>query len=157
MSIISEFSHSIIYSEHGVSEGRMFHGKCGVCNSCHYHGYKLSKNSNEIEFISNTSEYICFNTGIVFTKNFMEHANIIITIGGISFEKTSQILTKSYQLTPPLNPDRLENAWFLYRMMEFKERLPWPRKERSKELHMEELCKLIYPDVKMSYNSRWLP
>ena len=156
MAILSDYASTLIYSEHGVSEGRLYHGKCRVCKTIHYHGYKINKISGEIEFVDNSSKYLIFNTGIAFTRNFMEHANNIICIGGVSFEKTALIMTRSYNLEPCLNPDRLETAWFIYRIKEFQTMLRWPRKEKSKELDLEEMCRRVYNGVKSAFETRWL-
>ena len=75
----------------------------------------------------------------------MRMVDNMICIGGVSFEKAADIVFESGNLSERINPDRLDTAWFLYRIVEFnKEFKTWPRKIVTKELDVEELSVSVF-------------
>ena len=156
MTIITSYATLSVYTEHGCREGRSYHAKCRVCGTSVYHGYRINRLGNEISFDDeNDIEFLIFNTSMAFSKKLMKIIDNSICIGAISFEKTAELLTANHDFTVPLNPDRLESAWFVYRILQFKSILPWPRKCKSKELDVEELCKIVYRDLKNEIDDIW--
>ena len=105
LSIISTYAEIPIYTENGCCMGRSYHSKCRLCKTCHYHGFSIDKNFNELRFVEDESEYFVVNTSIGFSKKFMRYADNAVCIGGISFEKTAEMLSSNYLFDPPLNPD----------------------------------------------------
>ena len=65
-------------------------------------------------------------------------------------------MNENHSFNPPINPDRLETAWFIYRIIQFIKEIPWPRKEKSKELNLEDLCKRTYSQIKTILHTKWI-
>ena len=128
-----------------------------VCGLLHYHGFTLNKKTGKLGFNDVTNlETIIFNSGIGFSKKLLENVNNIICIGGVSFEKTADIISESHAFDPPINPDRLETAWFVFRIIDLISEFPWPRKEKSKELDVEELCRHVFSSIKSILDTKWV-
>ena len=68
----------------------------------------------------------------------MEKAKIFI-----NFENIDQCNTEG--MKSPLNDDRLEAAWYVFRILDQSNMFPvWPQKLKSKEVEeVEELCQLV--------------
>ena len=159
MTIITSYATLLVYCEDGCREGRSYHAKCRVCGTSIYHGYRMHRQANEISFEdeSNT-QFLIFNSSTAFSMKLMKIIDNTICIGGVSFEKTAELLTANHDFAVPLNPDRLESAWFVYRISQFSQfrsNLPWPRKSKSKELDVEELSKIVYRDIKNEIDDIW--
>lgn len=160
MTVITSYATLLVYTEDGCREGRSYHAKCRVCGTSIYHGYRIHRQANEISFDDDGSEkqFLVFNSSTAFSKKLMKIIDNSICIGGISFERTAELLTANHDFTVPLNPDRLESAWFVYRILQFKQfnsNLPWPRKSKSRELDVEELCNIVYRDLKNEIDNTW--
>ena len=155
LNILTAYASILVYTENGTVHSRSYHGVCGKCKKAHYHGYSLDKASGEVEF-DDESETLIFNSDTAFSKRFIDYADNMICIGGVSFERTASILNTTFNLKPPLNPDRLEAAWFVYRIIKFRRNIPWPRKLKSKELDLEKLCNHVYSDIKEIIERQWV-
>ena len=154
--IVNAFALIKVYTENGVLDARSYHAKCRVCKLLYYHGFSVDKIKEVHEFEEfDDGGTILFNGGVGFSYEIMKRANNIICIGGVSFEKTAEILDESYAFTTALNPDRLEACWFLFRIVQFVKKIMWPRKCGSNELDLEELCKGVYNTIKDSMDSVW--
>ena len=72
----------------------------------------------------------------------------------MSFEKTTDIYNQT--ANTKLNADRFETAWFVYRIIQHVKVFSiWPRKEKTKELHLEELCSMVYPEIRNQIDTKW--
>ncbi|XP_066926846.1 uncharacterized protein [Clytia hemisphaerica] len=75
-------------------------------------------------------DYIMFNNVSAYSKRLMKYIDNMITIGAVSFEKLSEIVEGNWE-SNKINPDRIEEAWFIYRILEFMNVFPeWPRHTR---------------------------
>ena len=155
LNIITTYASILVYTEHGTVHSRSYHSVCGKCKKAHYHGYTLDKASGEVKFDSDSVTLI-FNSDTAFSKKFIDYADNMICIAGVSFERTASVLNTTFKLNPPLNPDRLEAAWFVYRIIKFQQSIPWPRKLKSKELDLEKLCNDVYPYIKEIIEQQWV-
>ena len=106
-----------IYSKYGDLDARSYHAKCRVCKVLYYHGFHVDKVNGIHVFDkpSGVEDTLIFNGGVGFSRDIMKTADNIICIGGVSFEKTAEILNETYSF----NTDRLEGGWFIYRILEF--------------------------------------
>ena len=146
-----------LYTEDNVMKAHSYYAKCKKCKWVYYHGYKEDKETGTRIFNVDSNDTLIFNSGIAFTKTLLKRTNHIICIGGVSFEKTAEIYNASQNDDTRLNPDRLEAAWFIMRILEYVTTFkPWPRKDKSKELDLEELCKNIYAEVRKTVDGKWM-
>ena len=159
LKILPSYASLKLFTADAVLQARSYHGKCKICKVNYYHGFKEHKKTGEREFNVNDLKVIIFNSGMAYSKDFLRNVDSIICIGGVSFEKSTEIFMNNFDENDEvsINPDRLEAAWFIYRILEFvtvfKE---WPRKEKTKELDIERLCKLVYEKIRDTINNKWL-
>ena len=153
--IKSLFASVKVYDLEFVYDARSYHGKCKICKSTFYHGYRESPTGERI-FNTEHSEIFIFNSGIAFSLALMKYIDSMVSVGSVSFEKVAGI----YQSVLPgnnINPDRIENAWFVHRILQYKTCFSiWPRKCSNRELDVEELCRLVYKEVKSVVDGKWL-
>ena len=155
LNIIHTYANIRVYTSYGIQEARSYHGKCRKCKRVYYHGLAIDKNTGIYTF-DDFEDTILFSTGVAFSKEVIQRADDMICIGNISFERTASILDANYGFTTNVNPDRLESAWFLFRILEFVREFNWPRKNSSGEFDLEELCKMAYARIKNSVDNEWL-
>lgn len=154
--IKSDFASVVFYDLEYVGQARSYHGKCQSCKKAFYHGYTIS-NDGVREFDTENSEVLSFNSGIVFSWRLMAHVNSIVTVGTMSFEKVAGCYQSIIGGDVKINPDRFENAWFIYNILKFKKKFTsWPRKIGSKELDVEVLSRSVYQEIKSAFNEKWL-
>jgi len=56
-----------------------------------------------------------------------------------------------------VNPDRIEIAWFVFRILEFITVFnPWPRCTKTKSLDLELLCKEKFAEIRMIIDKKWM-
>ena len=157
LKINSSYADVKVYSNDGLYRARSYHSKCKKCGCTYYHGFQESKSIGSRTFFNVELEIFNFNSSAAYTIALMKMVDNMICIGGVSFEKAADIVFESGNLSERINPDRLETAWFIYRIVEFnKDFKSWPRKSSTKELDVEELCMLVYSDIKETIDSIWL-
>ena len=139
-----------------VRELRSYHGKCAKCKKSYYHGYCEDENGRR-QFQPNW-EVLMFTSGMAFSKRFMKYMDSMICVGGTSFERATNVYNHNTEgCRAPLNDERLEAAWFVYRILQYVNVFPiWPRKPKSKELDIEELCRVTYATIKEQIDSKWM-
>ena len=97
-----------------------------------------------------------FNNVSSFEEKFLKYLDNMVCIGAMSFEKIAEILYNNWDSKSTVNPDRIETAWFIYRMLEFENNfVEWPRC-KDKSLDLEALCKVIYPKIRLAVDDIWL-
>lgn len=157
LKIVSSYAEMKVYTQKGLKMARSYHSKCKTCNYVYYYSYEEDKVKGSRKFIDRNMDVLMFNSGIAFTYNVLKMVDNMICIGGISFEKAADIICATNGISDDLNPDRLEAAWFLYRILEFVKYFQnWPRKSPSKELDIETLCQSLYSDIKKTIDNLWL-
>ena len=123
-----------LYDIDGILKARSYHGKCSICKTSFYYGLMEEKATGRRVFSEENYDILMLNTGIAFTKKLLSWMNDMICVGNISFEKGAEIYDCNALNSFTLNPDRLETAWFIYRILAFIKIFPsWPRKRISKE------------------------
>ena len=61
LNILNVYAGIHVYTQNGVRQGRLYHAKCRVCKTSHYHGYSIDKSLNEVQFADHdNAEYIFF-------------------------------------------------------------------------------------------------
>lgn len=153
--IKSEFASVTLYDLESVCEARSYHGKCQVCKNAYYHGFTV-KDDGSREFITENTEVLSFNSGIVFSWRLMAYINSMVCVGTMSFDKVCSSY-RSVVHDDKINPDRIETAWFVFNILKIKTNFSeWPRKNKSKELDIELLCRSVYMEIKSFVNQKWL-
>lgn len=85
----------------------------------------------------------------------LAYIDSMVTIGSVTFEKIAAVYEDMCNVE--VNPDRLENGWYIYRITRIITNFPkWPRKEQSRELDLEELCRLFYTKIRSIIDTKWL-
>ena len=154
--IESKFATPIVYDINSIFEAKVYHGKCNECQMTFYHGYSVNAEGAR-KFDDEKGDVFIFNSGIAFTWHMMNYIDSMVTIGAVTFEKIAGVYENSCGKDVKINPDRFENAWFVFRIIKHIKIFPlWPRKNKSKELHLEELCRLVYPQIKFSVDTKWI-
>ena len=154
--ILGRHAVMTIYDIDRVNILRSYHGKCSSCKTSYYHGYSVDDNG-ERRFQRNW-EVLMFTSGMAFSKRFLKYMDSMICVGGTSFERATNVYNHNTEgIQAPLNDERLEAAWYVYRTLQYVNVFPiWPRKPKSKELDIEELCRITYPTIKEQIDSKWL-
>ena len=151
-----KFATPLLYDIGGVSEAKVFHGKCTHCSQSFYHGFRINAEGCPT-FDDDQGDIFQFNSGIIYTWAMMRFVDSLVSIGTTTFEKIASVYQNMCGGDIKINPDRLENAWFIYRITQIVKYFPkWPRKDHTKELDIEELSRLIYPQVRWKIDSKWL-
>ena len=141
-----------VYELEYTTIARSYHSRC---KCTYYHGYKESAAGVRIFDISE-SKLLVFNSGSAFSLNLLKYMDSIICVGGVSFGKAAHIYN-SVTNNNCLNQDRLQTAWFVYRILQYSNVFAsWPRKFKSKELDVEQLCKNVYVGIKVKIDSKWM-
>ena len=141
-----------------VRDLHSYHGKCMKCKTSFYHGYKESPIGERTFFNDANNKFVMFNSELAYSKPFLRYVDGMICIGATSFEATANVYNYATENTEsPLNSDRLEAAWFIHRILNHVTHFSvWPRKSSSRELDVENLCKMVYPDIKEKVNAKWI-
>ena len=154
--ILGRHAVMTIYDIDRVNELRSYHGKCATCKTRYHHGYRVLGNGER--HFNPSWEVLMFTSGMAFTKRFLKYMDSLICVGGTSFERAANVYNHNTEgMQAPLNDDRLEAAWYVFRTLQYINVFPvWPRKSKSKELDIEELCRITYPRIKELVDSKWL-
>ena len=145
-----------IYTENGIVNARTYHGVCSVCKAVHYHGYVHDKQSNIRNYDLNAANYLFTTSKIGFSKKFLQEATYQIFIGSVSFQSTAEIYNYKFDLIQreeKLNPDRLEDSWFIYQIIKFNSKIIWYREKDV--LDVERICQSVYKSISNEIDTKW--
>jgi len=86
----------------------------------------------------------------------MHNTELQMTIGVVSFESATEIYNIIFPSLKPMHKRRLEDGWFVYKILNFKTEFnPWPRNKNS-ELDIENLCHDVYEFIRRKIDEKWL-
>ena len=150
------FAAITLYTENGVLRGRSYHGNC-KCGKTFYNGFFDDK-KNEIRKFDDPyeTEYILFRSGVAFSRRMLINTDFQISIGVVSFESAAEIYNNIWPSQKPLHKRRLEDAWFIHKILKHVTKFaPWPRNKNS-ELDVEKLCLQVYEFIRKRIDSKWM-
>ena len=158
LNIVPSYATLKLYTSDDVLEAYSYHSKCKKRKLVYCHGFNEDKKTGKRVFNIDNLKVIIFKSGIAYEKTLLKKVDSIICIGGVSFEKASEIYSSNLEKeTVQVNPDRLESAWFIFRVLEFVTVFKvWPRKEKTKELDVEQLCNTVYKQIRNEIDRKWL-
>uniref|UniRef100_A0A7M5XKB2 Uncharacterized protein n=1 Tax=Clytia hemisphaerica TaxID=252671 RepID=A0A7M5XKB2_9CNID len=150
----SYFASVTAYDINQVTIAKSYHSRCKKCKRTFSYGFIDEKSG--MRKLNVDRDYIMFNNVTAYSKRLMKYIDNMITIGAVSFEKLSEIVEGNWE-SNKINPDRIEEAWFIYRILEFMNVFPeWPRHTSSKALDLESLCHFNFPEIKRMIDSLWI-
>ena len=131
--------------------------QCNLCKTSYFHGYKEYTDGSRT-FDLSYCQVLLFNSGMAFTFKFLKYMDSMITVGGLSFERATNVYNySSGEKHSPFNDDRLQAAWFMFRVLNHVTLFPtWPRKDKSYEIDIEKLCSIVYPQLKDQIDTKWI-
>ena len=156
--MFSAKNQSLLWEEaKNVLQLHSYHGKCNLCKTSHFHGYKENSDGSRT-FDLSYCQVLLFNSGMAFTFKFLKYMDSMITVGGLSFERATNVYNySSGEKHSPFNDDRLQAAWFMFRVLNHVTLFPtWPRKDKSYEIDIEKLCSIVYPQLKDQIDTKWI-
>jgi len=149
------FANLTVYTNAGVCKGKSYHGKC-KCGLIYYYGFREMKSVNSRTFTDTKLPYLMFRGGVIFCRELLNNIDLQISIGSVSFEAAAEIYNNLHNPFQLLNPQRLEDAWFVYKILFFESSFSvWPRNVK-KELDIEKLCFNVYPLIRNAIDNTWL-
>jgi len=114
------------------------------------------KSVNSRTFTDTKLPYLMFRGGVIFCRELLNNIDLQISIGSVSFEAAAEIYNNLHNPFQLLNPQRLEDAWFVYKILFFESSFSeWPRNVK-KELDIEKLCFNVYPLIRNAIDNTWL-
>ena len=124
--IQTRYANTRLYCESSVQQAKSYHGVCKSCKKSYYHGYYVDENSRDYSgYLEDDFLMTSPNTG--FSRRLLCDIESTLFIGAVSFEKMAEIYNEK-SFTPELNPERLEEAFFLFKILPFVAKFnPWPR------------------------------
>ena len=155
--IDSRCAKMLLYCESEVKTCKSYHGKCSVCNKIHYHTFFTDANGKSRQYVDTESEYLIFTSGVGFSRKLLHNIDMQISIGVVSFDSSAEIYNNTVTTNNnDLNAERLQQAWFLYKILRFVKYFPqWPRDANSR-VDMETLSKTVYGSIREEIDSKWM-
>ena len=146
--IDSRCAKMLRYCESEVKTCKSYHGKCSVCNKIHCHTFFTDANGKSRQYVDTESEYLIFTSGVGFSRKLLHNIDMQISIGVVSFDSSAEIYNNTVTTNNnDLNAERLQQAWFLYKILRFVKYFPeWPRDANSR-VDMETLSKTVCLNV----------
>ena len=93
---------------------------CKVCKiSYYYSGYCSDEKSQDYTEYLDNNEYLLISSSTGFSSDFLRNLETTIFIGVVSFEAAAEIYNEKTHCSTQLNPERLEEAFFLYKILPF--------------------------------------
>ena len=146
LKIIQHYASMLLYTDDGVIKARSYHSRCKKCKSNYYHGFSEDCEGKRTFEDLKDLDVLIFNSGVAFTKSLMNRFDKLICIGAMTFEKLAEYYQSLHSVD--INPDRIETSWFFFRILHHVRVFDqWPRK-KSKELDVENVCGLVFDDIK---------
>ena len=145
-----------LYTEFGVRRGYGFRAYCKICGNTFHYGYQENKKTGYREYDKGLN-YLLVTTFTGFSLQLLHEFDMQIMIGVVSFESAAEIYNNTkFTNGSPLNSDRLEAAWFLYKVTRLKSSfINWPRKASS-EFDLEKFCSNNYTEIRRMIDSKWI-
>lgn len=150
----TRYASTRLYCESSVLQARSYHGVCKSCNKSYYHGFCLDDNSRDYsEYLEDDFLMISPNTG--FSRGLLREMVSTIFIGAVPFEKMAEIYNEK-PFSPQLNPERLEEAFFLFKILPFIAKFhPWPRDSNGR-VRIEDIAESVYPQIRKEIDEKWM-
>ena len=145
-----------LYTEDGVKRARPYHANCAVCGKVYYHGYNHDKRKNIRKYELDGMEYFIATTKIGFSVKLLENITNQIFIGSVSFQSSAEIYSMNNGLPREMwmNPDRLEESWYLYQIAKYCKEIIWHRNS-NKECNVEQICHWAYQSIARQIDEKW--
>ena len=83
------YANTTLYTEHGVSMRRNFHGKCSKFEISYHHGYHYDKKTNERTYEVGSTPYLPVSSSMGFSLWFLCHITHEMFMGCVSFESAA--------------------------------------------------------------------
>ena len=97
-----------------------------------------------------------FTSNTAFSRRMLLHTDFQLSIGVVSFESAAEIYNNMWSNPHPLHKRRLEDAWFVFKIMKYVRQFnPWPR-NAQKELDIESLCEQVYAYIRNVIDQKWI-
>ena len=148
------YAKVLIYTTDGLRSGRSYQGKC-KCGFNYYYGFK-ENTSKTRTFTDVELPFMLFRNGIVISRDLLKSIDLQISIGNVSFEAAAEVYNNLHNPFTKLNPNRLEDSWFIYKILFFQTSFSeWPRNIKG-ELDVEKLASNVYPFIRSKIDKIWL-
>ena len=81
--------------------------------------------------------------------------DLIILIGVVSFEAVAELFNEKHE-PAELNPERLEEAFFLFKILPYVSKFEkWPRDKHGR-VRIEEIAESMYPVIRKEIDDKWM-
>ena len=152
----TRFSMVHLYCETGVVYARCYHGVCKVCKKSYYSGYCSDEKSRDYSEYLENDEYLLISSSTGFSRDFLRNLENTIFIGVVSFEAAAEIYNEKTQFSTQLNPERLEEAFFLYKILPFVTKFEtWPRDTHGR-VCIETIAESVYEEIRKKIDDKWM-
>lgn len=175
-------SFPLVYTMSGTYVAAVFHGQCGKCQAKFYPNYKVVEGKRIYQDPRDESmRYFQVTSQTVFEKQLLMDFSNNIWVNGATFESRAKVYnlnfgaineTRLSQLDEfsrtkdggwRLNEDRVNDAWFLWIIVNYYHRndklkatgLEFKHVEGSNHVAIEKLCECLWRDICVSPN-KWV-
>ena len=157
--IDSRYSSITLYCHSRIIPARSYHGICKACHKSYYYSFIVDPiEKSRIFYRDADDEYMIISSGVGFSKKLLHYFDMQIFIGVVSFEAASEIYNNTVPIGNhnPLNTERLEEGFFLYKILHFvHEFYRWPRDDHSR-VDIEKICEDVYETIRSRIDEKWL-
>ena len=152
----TRFSMVHLYCETGVAYASCYHGVCKVCKISYYSGYCSDEKSRDYSECLDNNEYLLISSSTGFSRDFLRNLETTIFIGVVSFEAAAEIYNEKTHFSTQLNPGRLEEAFFLYKILPFVTKFEtWPRDTHGR-VCIEAIAESVYEEIRKQIDDKWM-